>query len=58
MSKGIIEARRNGSRLSHGRFIHAIFATKIVTVTEIAYQNDIYMVWLLLRELLTQQQEE
>ena len=31
---------------------------KMVTVTEIAHQNDIYMVWLLLGELLTQQQEE
>ena len=58
MSKVIIEAGRNGLRLSYESFILAKFATKMVTITEIAYQNDIYMVWLLLGELLTQQQEE
>ena len=44
MSKGIIEAGRNGLRLSYESFILAIFATKMVTVTEIVYLNDIYMV--------------
>ena len=46
MSEGKIQAGRKGLCLSHEHVILAVLATKIEN------QNDIYMLWVLLRESL------